>query len=51
MVAGADGTALVLGLSAQVVISGLDAIDRIVINTLAGDDMVEASALEAIASC
>jgi Ca2+-binding RTX toxin-like protein len=49
VVAGDYGSATITGLSAQVIITGLDATDRIVINALNGDDVVEASALQAIA--
>jgi Ca2+-binding RTX toxin-like protein len=49
VVAGDNGSATITGLSAQVIITGLDATDRIVINALNGDDVIEASALQAIA--
>ena len=47
IVAGANSTISVTGLSAAVTITGFEATDRIVINGLGGDDIIEASALEA----
>jgi Ca2+-binding RTX toxin-like protein len=48
LVVGDNGSVSILGLAAQVNITGLEAAhDRIVINTLAGDDVVEASGLAA----
>ena len=45
---GDGGSVSVLGLAAQINITGFDAIiDRIVINGLAGDDVIEASGIEA----
>jgi Ca2+-binding RTX toxin-like protein len=40
-----NGVVTVSGLAAQLTISGFEAIDRIVINGLAGDDVVDASGL------
>ena len=48
LVVGDSGSVSVLGLAAQINITGFEAAnDRIVINTLAGDDVVEASGLSA----
>jgi Ca2+-binding RTX toxin-like protein len=47
IVAGANGVLTVTGLSATVTISGFEATDRLVINGLGGDDVIEASALAA----
>ena len=48
LVVGDSGSVSVLGLAAQINITGFEAAnDRIVINTLAGDDVVEASGLGA----
>ena len=48
LVVGDSGSVSVLGLATQINITGFEAInDRIVINTLAGDDVVEASGLGA----
>jgi Ca2+-binding RTX toxin-like protein len=48
LVVGDNGSVSILGLAAQVNITGFDAAnDRIVINTLAGDDVIEASGLAA----
>ena len=49
IVAGANGSATITGLSAQVIITGLDANDQIVINGLGGDDAIDATAMQAIA--
>ena len=48
LVVGDNGGVSILGLATQVNITGLDEHDRIVINTLGGDDVVEASGLNAI---
>jgi Ca2+-binding RTX toxin-like protein len=48
LVVGDNGGVSVLGLAAQVNITGFDQGDRIVINTLGGADVVEASGLDAI---
>jgi len=48
LVVGDSGSVSVLGLAAQINITGFEAVnDRLVINTLAGDDVVEASGLGA----
>jgi Ca2+-binding RTX toxin-like protein len=47
VVAGSGGTVTVTGLAAEVTITGFDAFDRLIINGLAGDDVVEASLLTA----
>ena len=47
IVAGANGVLTVTGLSATVTITGFEATDRLVINGLGGDDVIEASALAA----
>ena len=48
LVVGDSGSVSVLGLAAQINITGFEAVnDRIIINTLAGDDVVEASGLSA----
>ena len=47
IVAGANGTISVTGLSAAVTITGFEATDRLVINGLNGDDVIDASALAA----
>ena len=48
LVVGDSGSVSVLGLATQINITGFEAAnDRIVINTLAGDDVVEASGLGA----
>ena len=50
LVVGDGGSVSVFGLAAQINITGFEANDRIVINALAGDDVIEASGLGAGAS-
>ena len=47
LVFGENGQVSVLGLSTVVNISNMEAIDQLIINTLGGDDVVEASGLDA----
>ena len=47
VVTGANGTISVLGLATQVNIFNFEAHDRLVINTLGGDDVIEGSGLAA----
>ena len=46
-VSGANGSITVTGLSATVTITGFEATDRLVINGLGGNDVIDASALSA----
>jgi len=46
LVYGDGGAVSVLGLAAQVNITGFDSLDKLIINTLGGGDVVEASALD-----
>ncbi len=48
LVAGDAGGVVVLGLGARIEITGMEATDRLVINTHGGDDVVDASALAAV---